>query len=248
MFSSPRFFVSKKVELQSPPEISPLLAAELGLEYASTRAKNNCPKGIYLVPSEETLLKWHGVFFVHRGPYKGSVLRFTLVFPQDYPQSAPTVRFSSDVFHPMIDSKTKIWYPRGRLTQWRPRADHIPQLLYSLKASFKTKLLEGISEEEAVNKHMWSLYHHNHQTFLSMTTQRSMHSASQTTLYPEAYPLPPSPTRATGSPQKKRQTSANSLASDDGLGSIKDMIQFTEITKGQKERLWEALKESLKDE
>jgi hypothetical protein len=34
---------------------------------ASLRAAGNCPTGMYLTPSPDTLLKWHGVFFVHRG-------------------------------------------------------------------------------------------------------------------------------------------------------------------------------------
>jgi hypothetical protein len=119
---------------------------------SSLRAANNCPRGMYLTPSPETLLRWHGVFFVQRGtyievlshrwhhlypctgPYAGSVLRFTLQFPSSYPQNGPTVRFDSDVFHrenvslcsqikaessAMVDPKTKVWHPRGRLARWQ---------------------------------------------------------------------------------------------------------------------------------
>ncbi|ORX36620.1 ubiquitin-conjugating enzyme/RWD-like protein [Kockovaella imperatae] len=178
-------------------EISPLLAAELGLEYSSLRAIGNCPTGMYVTPSAESLLKWYGVFFVHRGPYAGSVLRFTLSFPPSYPQSAPVIRFDSDVFHPMVDPKTKIWSPRGRLIQWQPRIDHVPHLLHSLKASFKTQALQSITEDQAINKQVWSLYHHSRQTFLSMTSQRALHSTSLHHLYPSAHPIlsPTSPTK-----------------------------------------------------
>ncbi|WVQ80761.1 hypothetical protein IAT38_002866 [Cryptococcus sp. DSM 104549] len=241
MFGSPRSLLTpKKAAQEAPPDISPLLAAELGLEFASLQAPNNCPHGMYVTPSEETLLRWHGVFFVHRGPYAGSVLRFALIFPTNYPQSAPTVRFSSDVFHPMVDPKTKVWHPRGRLTQWRPRIDHVPHLLHSLKTSFKAKSLESIVEEEAINKHVWSLYHHSQHTFLSMMAQRAANSASQSALYPSEYPQPPSPTTP-----RTRKTSQNSLGSDDGIAAGRGMIVFKELKEGERERLWSGLKASL---
>ena len=79
---------------------------------------------MYLSPSPETLLKWYGVFFIHQGtyvdrehispwkgkqlelmrvtltgPYAGSVLRFSVTFPNSYPRNPPLIRFDSDVFH-----------------------------------------------------------------------------------------------------------------------------------------------------
>lgn len=71
----------------------------------------------------------------------------------------------------MVDPKTKIWTPRGRLTQWRcarrvsldearltirPRIDHVPHVLHSLKESFNTSSLRSITESESKNKHVWS--------------------------------------------------------------------------------------------
>ncbi|WVF71493.1 hypothetical protein IAT40_006299 [Kwoniella sp. CBS 6097] len=249
MFSSPLRSPKPK---DLPIDVSPLLAAELGIEYASLRAPRGCPVGMYITPSSESVLKWHGVFFVHKGPYAGSILRFTLLFPPSYPQTAPTVRFDSDVFHPMVDPKTKVWHPRGRLSQWRPRADHVSHVLHSLKGSFKVKSLESIGEDEAINKQVWSLYHHSHQTFISMTSQRALHSSSRSVLYPDASypanqpPLPHSPsstnltTTTTPTPLRTRKISGQSM-SDEGV----KVIRFNEIDLAEQRELWDRLKRSL---
>ncbi|KAK1924212.1 ubiquitin-conjugating enzyme/RWD-like protein [Papiliotrema laurentii] len=230
----------QRVDTPPPTEIGPLLASELAIEYASLRAAGNCPTGMYLTPSPDTLLKWHGVFFVHRGPYAGSILRFSLVFPSSFPQSGPTVRFDSDVFHPMVDPKTKIWHARGRLVQWKPRVDHVPHILHSLKGSFRTSSLDSIQEREAVNKQVWSLYQHSHQTFLSMTAQRALHSASRSTLYPASYPLPPVPASPT-SKSHARQTSVASSVSKGEEGPI----VFRDIGEEERKRLREGMNRSL---
>ena len=186
---------------------------------AALRAPSHCPLGMYVIPSFETISMWHGVLFLHhgvlvylqdearqsedilllKGPYKGSVLRFTLRFPLSYPKHPPTLRFDSDVFHrepilssslpriknhclllirtflAMVDPRTKVWRPRARLAQWqwvwrslqplaweeswhpeRPGSQHIVYLLHSLKNSFSSQALASITEEEAVNKQIWS--------------------------------------------------------------------------------------------
>ncbi|WWD17268.1 hypothetical protein CI109_101706 [Kwoniella shandongensis] len=238
MFSSPRASPAPpRVDPPAPTDISPVLAAELGMEYASLRAPNNCPRGMYITPSQESLAKWHGVFFVHRGPYAGYVLRFTITFPLTYPTTPPTVRFDSDVFHPMIDPKTKIWHPRGRLAQWKPKIDHVPHLLHSLKSSFKTPALDSVTEEEAINKQIWSLYHHSHQTFLSMTSQRAVQSTSRSVLYPTKYPQPASPT----TPTRQRK-----ISMDDSVSNDTGPIVFKELGEEGRERLWDNVKRSLR--
>ncbi|WVQ99435.1 hypothetical protein IAU59_006570 [Kwoniella sp. CBS 9459] len=243
MFSSPLRSPKPK---DLPVEVSPLLATELGIEYASLRAPRGCPEGMYITPSSESVLKWHGVFFVHKGPYAGSVLRFTILFPPSFPRTAPTVRFDSDVFHPMVDPKTKIWHPRGRLSQWKPRIDHVSHVLHSLKGSFKVKSLESINEDEAVNKQVWSLYHHSRQTFVSMTSQRALHSSSRSILYPDAATalnqIPSFPTRESlvSTPVRTRKISGQSI-SDEGM----KVIKFNEVNDAEQKELWESLRRSV---
>nr|XP_019011149.1 uncharacterized protein I206_04461 [Kwoniella pini CBS 10737]OCF49930.1 hypothetical protein I206_04461 [Kwoniella pini CBS 10737] len=94
--------------------------------------------------------------------------------------------------------------------------------------------MDSIAEDEASNKQVWSLYHHSHQTFLSLTTQRSLHSASRSTLFPENYPAPPSPSRT-------RKISGQSMTEEMG----KQAIRFMELDKDEESSLWEDLKASL---
>ncbi|OCF40373.1 hypothetical protein I317_05808 [Kwoniella heveanensis CBS 569] len=155
----------------------------------------------------------------------------------------------------MVDPKTKVWHPRGRLSQWRPRIDHVSHVLHSLKASLKAKSLDGIAEGEAVNKQVWSLYHHSHQTFISMTSQRAIHSSSRFVLYPDTTTTqsindsaPASPSRilslasssSTPTPVRTRKISSQSL-SDEGV----KVIRFNEIDDAERERLWDSLKDGL---
>ncbi|VBB83884.1 Putative protein of unknown function [Podospora comata] len=49
---------------------------------------------------------WSGVLFVRKGPYATAILRFQISFPDDYPDSAPLVTFSTDIFHPLISPLT----------------------------------------------------------------------------------------------------------------------------------------------
>jgi hypothetical protein len=56
----------------------------------------------------------------------------------------------------LVDPKTKEWIPSGRLRQWQPRVDHVAHLLHALKASFKTAALDAVTEEQAVNKQVYS--------------------------------------------------------------------------------------------
>ncbi|WVR07076.1 hypothetical protein IAU60_004115 [Kwoniella sp. DSM 27419] len=223
---------------EQPAAVPAVAATELAIEFASLRAPNGCPRGIYITPSTETIMRWHGVFFVHHGPYAGSVLRFTISFTPTFPQSPPAVRFDSDVFHPMVDPKTKLWRPQGRLKQRRPRVDHVPHLLHHLKASFRSGSLDRVTEEEAANKQVWSLYHHSRQTFLSMTAQRSIHSSSRGVLYPDTATAPATPGSAPTTPTRVRTTSMQSISEEQGLHAIK----FRALDEAERERLWSSLK------
>lgn len=85
------------------------------------------------------------------------------------------------------------------------------------------------------------LYHHSHQTFLSMTAQRALHSASRSSLYPDTQatrpPVPLSPIRK----GHARDASVASTASRVEEGPI----VFREVGKEEQARLLNGLKRSL---
>lgn len=44
--------------------------------------------------------------FVRSGYYKGAAFKFVLDIPLIYPEEGPVVRFSSQIFHPLVDPRT----------------------------------------------------------------------------------------------------------------------------------------------
>ena len=67
-------------------------------------AKHPIP-GIYVFPSLKSLQIWHGVVFVNAGLYADGIFHFKIILNDDYPFSKPTIRFTSNVFHPRITMK-----------------------------------------------------------------------------------------------------------------------------------------------
>lgn len=53
------------------------------------------------------------------GYYQDSVLKFTVTFPNDYPERPPTVRFLTDIFHPLVDPRTGAYSLAPRFRPWR---------------------------------------------------------------------------------------------------------------------------------
>lgn len=59
----------KPSESQSQPDAvpSPVVNTAIALEYASLRYQGHCPLGMYVTPSDDSLLIWDLVLFVHQG-------------------------------------------------------------------------------------------------------------------------------------------------------------------------------------
>ena len=112
---------------------------EVAMEYAALKNEDHCPKGLYVIPSPESALLWDAVLFVHQGEcsspqlpdplscwpaenkgyYADSVLKFRIQFPSEYPSRIPEVKFTTDVFHPLISQKDGSLNLSLRFHQWR---------------------------------------------------------------------------------------------------------------------------------
>lgn len=88
------------------------------------RLQDLVPSGIYVMPSFENLLLWHGSIFVRQGLYKGAVFKFTLELPENYPQAGPVVFFKSEIFHPMVDPRDGRVDLDSVFPDWRPGRDY----------------------------------------------------------------------------------------------------------------------------
>lgn len=90
------------------------------------------------------------------GPYTGGIFKFTVMFPPHYPSVPPKLRFTSEVYHPLItDHGDFSLRPMGK---WIPSQIHITNVLYFVKHSFKKKGLESLREAWCVNADAFKLY------------------------------------------------------------------------------------------
>ncbi|KAF9652216.1 UBC-like protein [Thelephora ganbajun] len=157
-------------------------------EYASLRYPGHCPLGMYLIPDKNNIFVWDGVFFVHQGYYSDCILKFRLLFPKDYPNSAPQVQFLTDVFHPLISQKDGSFNLSRRFRPWRPKEHHVYDVLHWVKASFKKQALDEIKDHDCFNKEAFRLYHESTSSFAALATQSSMLSQSASALFDKDHP------------------------------------------------------------
>lgn len=55
--------------------------------------------GLFVFPILSLIL----TFFVLQSPFEGGVFKLELFLPEEYPMSAPKVRFMTKIYHPNID-------------------------------------------------------------------------------------------------------------------------------------------------
>ncbi|KAF8559129.1 UBC-like protein [Imleria badia] len=166
----------------SEASISPVTRAAISIKYASLRHDRHCPTGMYITPSTESMLIWDAVLFVHKGNYAGSVFKFVMTFPDDYPDRPPTVRFVTDVFHPLVATQTGMLNLTARFRPWRPKEHHVHDILYFVKTAFKERALDKLNEMDVVNKEAFK-YTENRSSFTALAQQSSQLSQSPSALY-----------------------------------------------------------------
>lgn len=74
------------------------------------------------------------------GPFESATLRFDVTFPPSYPDAAPTVTFSTDVFHPLVVPLTQYTFSASALdsagTVSASDDDRVPPGSFSLRQGF----------------------------------------------------------------------------------------------------------------
>jgi len=110
------------------------------------RCQELLPAGMYAMPSLSDVLTWNGVIFVKQGLYHGGVFKFDVLFPEDYPHSAPRVHFVSEIFHPLVHPRTGDVDVSVFIPEWRAGRDYASFLLPHLhKALHRPDLFTGSS-------------------------------------------------------------------------------------------------------
>jgi len=166
-----------------PSTGSYIAQAELSMEYASLQNKDHLPLGMVVLPSSGSMLTWEGVLFVHQGYYADAVLKFHIIFPDDYPNRIPTVKFLTDVFHPLVSQDDGTLNMSARFSPWRPKQDHVFDVLHFIKLAFKKQTLDNVKQSECLNKEAFKLYQDATASFAGLATQASSLSNSGPALF-----------------------------------------------------------------
>ncbi|KAI0648262.1 ubiquitin-conjugating enzyme [Trametes meyenii] len=81
---------------------------------------NNPLEGLSVEPLEDNLFEWKcTIRAASNSPYKGGTFHFTLSLPENFPFKAPSVTFTTKIYHPGINEEGHICVPVLR-DQWKP--------------------------------------------------------------------------------------------------------------------------------
>ncbi|KAF5330729.1 hypothetical protein D9619_005573 [Psilocybe cf. subviscida] len=76
--------------------------------------------GVTVEPQEDNIFEWKCVIKADSdSPYKGGKFKFNLTLPSNYPFQAPTVVFTTRIYHPGINEEGAICVPVLR-DEWKP--------------------------------------------------------------------------------------------------------------------------------
>jgi len=140
------------------------------------------------MPSAKNLFHWDCVLFIHQGHYAGAILRFKMVFKEDYPRNPPTVTFLSDtVFHPLISQDGKMSL-KARFRTWIPQEHHVFDILHAIKAAFKKDALDHLDEKDCLNREAFKLYRESPSSFVALARQTALLSQRDSALYDRDHP------------------------------------------------------------
>lgn len=145
---------------------------------SNTRISNNTAQEVstychhpptYTVSTPDTLMNslmypfisssaWSGLLFISEGYYTGSIFKFILQIPEEYPQLPPSVRFLNDMFHPLI-SRGGVFSLHHRFGTWKPHKEVLIHVLEYVRNSFGDAGLMALpDQEDCPNKDAYKTY------------------------------------------------------------------------------------------
>ncbi|KAI8873309.1 UBC-like protein, partial [Ramicandelaber brevisporus] len=155
---------------------------ELVLEFAALRM--HCPRGVYVVPQTDNMHIWHGVAFIHDNMYDGGIFRFVIDIPAgEYPHRAPSVVFSTSMFHPLIDAASGVLAMRPRFPTWVANQDRLCHVLFYIKGLFDTPFLDALNEQMCSDKNAYRFYKTDRVMFRRLAEKCANNSRQESAVY-----------------------------------------------------------------
>ncbi len=91
------------------------------------------PEGISAAPVDNDIFRWNAVIFgPDNTPLEGGIWKVEIVFPFDYPEKPPVVKFKTEVFHPNVFADGHICLDILR-SAWSPSFD-LSSLLVAIQS------------------------------------------------------------------------------------------------------------------
>ncbi|KAF6764783.1 ubiquitin-conjugating enzyme/RWD-like protein [Ephemerocybe angulata] len=85
-----------------------------------TNIHANPLEGVTVQPADDNMFEWKcSIKAFPDSPYKGGTFHFTLSLPPNFPFKAPTVTFTTKIYHPGINEEGSICVPVLR-DDWKP--------------------------------------------------------------------------------------------------------------------------------
>ncbi|KAJ3096495.1 hypothetical protein HDU97_005854 [Phlyctochytrium planicorne] len=106
-----------------------------------------------------------------------------MTIPDGYPEEGPTVRFITDMFHPLVDNRDGFFALRQQFPQWRAHKDYLCHVLHYVKNSFREAVLSNLEEVHCPNKEAHRMFFHERPLFAKLAAQCAQLSASEGIVY-----------------------------------------------------------------
>ncbi|KAI8324157.1 UBC-like protein [Martensiomyces pterosporus] len=156
---------------------------ELRIELMGLSTLGHCPRGVYIMPSLQSINVWHGVMFVKRGYWRDAVIRFRIDIPREYPNRHPIISLVSPVFHPLVRREDGRFALEQQFPKWTPYSDYIFHALYYFKNAFKNRVLKQLEPRDCYNIDAYMKFKGDLPRFREFARIDSMNSHKPENLY-----------------------------------------------------------------
>lgn len=115
--------------------------------------------GFYSVCLEnDDITRWKVTFFgPEKTPYENGVFVLSVIFPKEYPSTAPTIKFLSKVYHPNINMQGDVCL--AQLKEWSPSTS-VRSLMFSILS-----ILQEPAPKDSLEVEIGKLYISNRDRF-----------------------------------------------------------------------------------
>uniref|UniRef100_A0A9L0S5C2 E2 ubiquitin-conjugating enzyme n=1 Tax=Equus caballus TaxID=9796 RepID=A0A9L0S5C2_HORSE len=73
-----------------------------------------------LFSDDADVLVWHALLLPEKPPYNLKAFKLRINFPEEYPFRPPTVKFTTKIYHPNVDSDGQVCLPIISNENWKP--------------------------------------------------------------------------------------------------------------------------------